>query len=95
MTEPTPETARPARAVSPINVFVFNLLVGGCLGYFKLGQKKKGWTALVLFILLAVPTWCTGSLLLSLITAVDGYLQAKQAESGRTLGEWTFFNAHR
>jgi len=97
MTEHPPETARPpqhGRAVSPANVFVYNLLAAGCLGYFKLGQKQKAWTALVLFLLLAFPTWCAGSLLVSLVAAVDGYFQACEVEAGRRIGQWTMFRSH-
>ena len=46
----------------------------------------------VLFALLFAPPSCgTGSMLLALVTAVDGYLQAQQLAAGRTIGQWTFF----
>ena len=88
-------TIRPSddgRIISPVNVFVFNLLAGACLGYFRLGQTQKAWTALVLFLLLLFPTWCIGSLAIALVAAVDGYLQASQLEAGQSIGQWTFFN---
>jgi len=98
MTEPTPgDAVRPSpdgRAVSPVTVFICNLLIAACLGYFRIGQKQKGWTALVLFLLLAFPTWCAGSLLVSLVAAVDGYLQASELEAGRRIGQWTMFRSH-
>jgi len=91
----TASTIRPSadgRVVLPVNAFIFNLLVGACLGYFRIGQTQKAWTALAAFVLLMFPTWCIGSLVVSLAAAIDGYLQASQLEAGHTIAQWTFFN---
>ena len=97
MTVPDPTSPPPTldRSASSLRIFILNLLLGGCAGYFKLGQKQKAWTALVLFVALIVPTWCGGSLLLSLLTAIDGLLQSNQRRAGFAIGQWTFFNSHR
>jgi hypothetical protein len=33
--------------------------------------------------------------LLSLLTAIDGFLQSSQIQAGFAIGQWTFFNGHR
>jgi uncharacterized membrane protein len=92
--EPTrPPTG--GRVMPPVNAFVFNLLVGGCLGYFLLGQKQKGIAALIAFLILIPVTWCTGSMVLAMLAAVDGYMQAAHVRDGKAIGQWTFFNGHR
>jgi hypothetical protein len=95
---PTETISRPpdsgGREIDPVLIFVMNLFGGACWGYFKLGQTRKGIAALIIFVALMLPTWCAGSLIVSLIAAIDGYLQARQFESGHRLGMWTFFNGH-
>ena len=78
----------------PILVCVLNLLVVGGVGYIVMGQKLKGIVAIVAWLALAIPTCGTGSMLLAVVTAVDGYLQAQQLKEGKTLGPWTFFQQH-
>lgn len=78
----------------PIVILVLNLIVAGA-GSMVLGQKVKGIVAIVLW-LICVPLTCgTMSLVLGVILAVDGYLQAVQLRAGHPIGEWTFFNGHQ
>lgn len=79
----------------PVLVLVLNLLLGGCVGYFIIGQKMKGIVALVVWIVLLPLTCGAGSGLLGIVTAIDGYLQAQQLQQGHPVAEWTFFNDHR
>jgi hypothetical protein len=82
-------------AKDPILIAVLNLLVFGGVGYILMGQKTKGIVAIVTYLLLAIPTCFSGSMLLAVIAAVDGYLQAQQLQAGHPVGQWTFFNDHR
>ena len=78
----------------PILICVLNLLVGGCLGYFMIGQKVKGIVALVIWVL-GIPFTCgTLSGLIGIVAAVDGYLQAQALQAGHPVGPWTFFQQH-
>jgi hypothetical protein len=78
----------------PILVLVLNLLVAGGVGYIIMGQKTKGIVAIVVWVvgwaLCGIPSG-----LVSLLGAIDGYLQAQQLQQGHPVGEWTFFNDHR
>ena len=78
----------------PVLICVLNLIVVGGVGYIVMGQKIKGIVAIVAWLALAIPTCGTGSMLLAVVTAVDGYLQAQQLKEGKTLGPWTFFQQH-
>jgi hypothetical protein len=78
----------------PILICVLNLLVVGGVGYIVMGQKIKGIIAIVAWLAIAIPTCGTGSMLLAVVTAVDGYLQAEKLKQGKTLGPWTFFQQH-
>jgi hypothetical protein len=64
----------------PVLVFVLNLFGAGGLGYWMLGQKTKAVIAIAVFIALAWPTCFSGSLLVSGVTAVDAYLQARKSD---------------
>lgn len=76
----------------PSLTLILNLLAGACGGYFLIGQKQKGIAALVVFLLLFVPPSCgIGSMLLSLLTAIDGYLQARRLATGHAIGQWSFW----
>lgn len=79
----------------PILVLVLNLLVAGGVGYIIMGQKIKGIVAIVAWLVLLVVTCGAGSGLISIVAAVDGYLQAQQLQAGHPVGPWTFFNDHR
>lgn len=78
----------------PILVLVLNLLVAGGVGYIIMGQKTKGIVAIVVWVvgwaLCGIPSG-----LVSLLGAIDGYLQAQQLQQGHPVGEWTFFSDHR
>ena len=79
----------------PILVLVLNLLVAGGVGYIIIGQKTKGIAAIIAWIVLLFVTCGAGSGILSIVTAIDGYLQAQQLQAGHPVGQWTFFNDHR
>ena len=79
----------------PILVLVLNLLVAGGVGYLIMGQKTKGIVAIVAWVIILIPTCGAGSGLLSIITAIDGFMQSQQLQQGKPVGEWTFFNDHR
>lgn len=78
----------------PILVLVLNLLLAG-VGSIILGQTTKGIVAIVVAIVIAVPTCGTGFGIVSILMAIDGYLQAQQLQQGHPVGQWTFFNDHR
>jgi hypothetical protein len=79
----------------PILILVLNLLVAGGVGYIIIGQKTKGIVAIVVWVVLLFLTCGAGSGILSIVTGIDGYLQAQQLQQGKPVGEWTFFNDHR
>ena len=78
----------------PILVMVLNLLVAGGVGYIIMGQKMKGIVAIVIWVvgwaLCGIPSG-----IVSVVGAIDGYLQAQQLQQGHPVGQWTFFNDHR
>ena len=75
----------------PILVLFLNLVPGGGWGYLFLRQWAKAIIAIVIYVPVAIITWGPGAVLLSIITAIDAYLQAKQLDAGRTIGQFTFF----
>jgi hypothetical protein len=79
----------------PILICILNLIAFGGVGYILMGQKTKGIVAIIAWAILIIPTCGTGSGLLAVITAIDGYLQSQQQAAGHPLGQWTFFNDHR
>lgn len=79
----------------PILILVLNLLVAGGVGYLIIGQKMKGIAAIAAWLVLLVVTCGAGSGLVSIVCAIDGYLQAQQLQAGHPVGQWTFFNDHR
>ena len=79
----------------PIIILVLNLIVAGCLGYFMIGQKMKGIVALVVWLILIIPTCGAGSGLIAVATAIDGFMQAQALQAGHPIAEWTFFKDHR
>lgn len=79
---PEPPPATGGGRIDPNLAFLLNLLGAACAGYFLLGQKKKGIGAFVLFAVLFAPPSCgTVSMLIALVTAVDGYRQARRLHS--------------
>ena len=79
----------------PVLILLLNLFLFGGVGYLIMGQKMKGIVAIVVAIVIALPTCGTGSLAIGVLGAVDGYLQAMQLKAGHPVGQWTFFNDHR
>lgn len=77
----------------PIVTLLLNLVAG--VGYFRLGQKMKGIAAVVLWLVVGIPTCGSGAGLLSILYAVDGFFQAQQLKDGFPVGQWTFFTNHR
>lgn len=84
----------PHDAKDPILILVLNLIVAGCLGYFMIGQKMKGIVTVIVWVVGLFITCGILSGLLSVVTAIDGYLQAQHHKAGYSLGPWTFFNQH-
>jgi hypothetical protein len=78
----------------PILVMILNLLVVGGVGYIIVGQKTKGIVAIVAWIA-GLATCGVVSGLVSIVAAIDGYLQAQQLQAGHPVGQWTFFNDHK
>jgi len=80
-------------AKEPILILVLNILLGG-VGYIVMGQMQKGIAALVGwllgFVLCGIP-----SVIIALVAAIDGFLQAQQLQQGHPVGQWTFFNTHK
>lgn len=79
----------------PVLVLLLNLFLFGGVGYIIMGQKTKGIVAIIAWLVVLFPTCGSGSGLLAIVAAVDGYLQAMQHKAGFPLGQWTFFNDHR
>ena len=79
----------------PVLILLLNLFLFGGVGYLVMGQKMKGIVAIVVALVIALPTCGTGSLAVGVLGAVDGYLQAMQLKAGYPVGQWTFFNDHR
>lgn len=77
----------------PILVLVLNLLLLGGVGYIILGQKTKGIVAIVATVILGVVT-CGIGFGITILFAIDGYLQAQQLQQGHPIGQWTWFNNH-
>src|SRR3989337_2919234 len=78
----------------PVLVLVLNLLVAGGVGYIIMGQKTKGIVAIVVWVL----GWAACGIpsgIVAVLAAIDGYLQPKQLQQGKPVGEWTWFNDHR
>jgi hypothetical protein len=78
----------------PILVMVLNLLVAGGVGYIIMGQKTKGIVAIVVWLLGLIACGIPSGIV-SILGAIDGYLQAQQLQQGHPVGEWTFFSDHR
>jgi hypothetical protein len=100
-TTPTAGGSKPEQLVypakppkDPILVMVLNLLILGGVGYIVMGQKTKG--------IVAIAAWVIGlcsfgilSGIVSIVAAIDGYMQAQQLQAGHPVGQWTFFQDHK
>ena len=76
---------------NPIVIAVANLISGGVLGYFLMGQKKKAITALIIAVVVFFISICTLGLggmlyLYSWVLAYDGYLLGQKLQSGQSIG---------
>jgi hypothetical protein len=78
----------------PVLILVLNLVLV-CVGYFIMGQWQKGAAALVVALVIGIPTCGIGVGLVGIFAAIDGFLQAQQLKNGAPLAQWTFFNDHR
>jgi len=68
---------------NPIIFGILNLF-WACVGYFMMGQKKKGIISVIIFF---VTVWCFGlGLIWALITAYDAYLLGQKLQSGESIG---------
>jgi hypothetical protein len=84
----------PARSPDPNLIFVLNLLVFGCAGYWLLGQREKAVIAAIGWVAgLATCGVVSGAVMA--FAAVDGFLQAQQLAAGQPIGRFTFFRANR
>jgi hypothetical protein len=80
----------------PVAIFGLSLLPFSAIGYVLIDQRKKAAVAALLWIILLAPPSCgTASGLISIAAAIDGYLQARLLQQGKSLGQWTFFNGHK
>ncbi|HEY2322738.1 MAG TPA: hypothetical protein VGJ82_07715 [Thermoanaerobaculia bacterium] len=79
----------------PILILVLNLLLFGGVGYIVLGQKIKGIIAIIVCLVVAVPTCGIASLLIGIAAGVDGMFQAQQLQAGFPIGPWTFYKDHK
>jgi len=79
---------------NPVLILILNLLVLGGVGYIIMGQKTKGIVAIVVWLVGLVMCGIP-SLIVCVVGAIDGYLQAMQLQAGTPVGQWTFFNDHR
>lgn len=78
----------------PIVVMILNLLVAGGVGYIILGQKTKGIVAIVVWLVGLIACGIPSGIV-AILGAIDGYLQAQQAQQGHPLGQWTWFSDHK
>src|SRR2546423_8434253 len=75
----------PPDAKDPVLILILNLIVAGCLGYFLMGQKMKGIVALIVWVCGLFFTCGTLSGVVSIVAAIDGYLQAQHHKAGYSL----------
>ena len=61
------------------------------VGYFLIGQWKKGIAVIALGACIVLPTLGYGLPLLAIFTAVDGYKQAALLGAGQRIGQWSWF----
>jgi hypothetical protein len=74
---------------NPVLLAVLNLFVGGGLGYFLMGQKKK---AIISFVVCWVVPAITCGIAFPLaifawVTAYDAYLLGQKLQTGQAIGE--------
>lgn len=74
---------------NPILLALCNLFVGGALGYFLAGQKKKAMISLAICWVVPVITCFIGFpfALFTWVAAYDAYLLGQKLQSGQSIGE--------
>ena len=92
---PPPPPARGGGGKDPVAALLLNLLVLGGTGYLYIGQRTKGIVMIVIFFAVGIPTCFAASFAVSIVSAIDAYLQASHLAAGREIGEWTMFHNHR
>ena len=90
-------TAEPT-ASRPVHRYARPRLIG-CLnallaapGYFLIEQWQKGLAAILLVLIVGIPTCGLGIPVVLLLAGADGFMQAAHLRAGRSIGRWTFFN---
>lgn len=79
---------------NPVAILFLNF-IGGCVGYFLIGQRNKAIVALIAWVIGFFPPLCgTLSWLVAIVAAIDGYLQAQHLANGTPVRQWSFFNDH-
>ena len=70
---------------NPVIPALLNFLFAGGVGYFMMGQNKKGIISIIATVLLS---FCFGiGFFIPLITAYDAYLLGQKLQSGQSIGE--------
>ena len=69
---------------NPVVVAILNLFLLGGVGYFMMGQQKKGIITLVATLVLSM--FGIG-MIIPLITAYDAYLLGQKLQNGEAIGE--------
>jgi hypothetical protein len=78
----------------PVLILVLNLLLFGGVGYLMIGQKMKGIVAIVVWVL-GLASCGIVSGIVSIVAAIDGWMQAEHLQKGMPVAQWTFFKDHR
>ena len=69
---------------NPILFAVLNLFLWSCVGYFVMGQTKKGIISVIAFWVLI---WCFGlGIIVSIVTAIDAYKLGQKLQAGEAIG---------
>jgi hypothetical protein len=71
-------------------IFLLNFILLG-VGYFVLGQWKKGVATLLTSGVIGVITLGYGLPVVALIAGIDGARQARRVNAGTPIGQWTWF----
>lgn len=74
----------------PIVAALLSLILFGGVGQLYLGQQKKGWILIVVWVL----GWCTGGIVTTvaaIVGAIDAYKIAEKLKAGQPVGDMEFF----
>ena len=74
---------------NPIVFAALNAFLLGCVGYFVMGQKKKGIITLVICFVVPLVTCGIASplIMFAWVTAYDAYLLGQKLANGEAIGE--------